>query len=90
MVRFLFYRYPALTPGLKNPISQIPDTPNNLRVETQGGVSNISWSPADGAFTYVLYATNDSLDMNTGDQIVAVLPKIYIHVHCRFLIGIMP
>ena len=70
-----FYRYPALTPGLKNPISQIPDTPNNLRVEAQGGVSNISWSPADGAFTYVLYATNDSLDMNTGDQIVAVLPK---------------
>ena len=70
-----FYRYPALTPGLKNPISQIPDTPNNLRVETQGCVSNISWSPADGAFTYVLYATNDSLDMNTGNQIVAVLPK---------------
>lgn len=39
------------------------------------GSTRLSWQPVDAAFTYVVYATDDSLRVEDGEQIAAVLPR---------------
>lgn len=70
-----FYRTPALPPRCaSSPVRHI-ESPGNFCVETETGVSELSWSPVDDAFCYVLYAADDTLDIASGEQIVAVLPQ---------------
>lgn len=69
-----FYRYPALTPRLVGAPAQAVTTPAPLQVEATEGCTRLSWQPVDEAFTYVVYATDDSLQVEAGEQIAAVLP----------------
>ena len=39
------------------------------------GSTRLSWQPVDGAFTYVVYVTDDSLQVEAGEQIAVVLPR---------------
>lgn len=70
-----FYAFPALPFGATAENGSGIDAPESLQVCTNVGMSTLSWAPVDEAFTYILYATDDSLDMNVGEQIVAILPK---------------
>lgn len=69
-----FYRHPALTPRCVGALVQSVAAPESFRVETHDAGATLSWKEVDGAFTYVVYATDDSLRVEEGEQIVAVLP----------------
>ncbi len=69
-----FYRYPALTQKCDES-SSIPAAPEDLQVSQEGEGITLSWEPTVEAFTYVVYATNDTLDLLQGEQIVTVLPR---------------
>ena len=70
-----FYRYPALTPrSVGAPVRKI-EAPASLQVEPLAGKSLLSWQPVDEAFTYIVYATDDSLQVDAGEQIAAVVPR---------------
>ena len=70
-----FYRYPALTPRPVGAPAQTVAAPEGLRDEMVAGSTRLSWQPVDAAFTYVVYATDDSLRVEDGEQIAAVLPR---------------
>lgn len=69
-----FYRSPALTPRSVGAPAQTVTAPAPLRVETMEGCTRLSWQPVEEAFVYVVYATDDSLRVEVGEQIAAVLP----------------
>lgn len=70
-----FYRYPALTPRPVGAPAQTVAAPEGLRGEMVAGSTRLSWQPVDAAFTYVVYATDDSLQVEAGEQIAVVLPR---------------
>ncbi len=70
-----FYRYPALTPRKEIAQSVSPVSPEGLQVDEEGGGITVSWLPVTDAFTYIIYATDETLDISQGEQIVAVLPR---------------
>ncbi len=70
-----FYRYPALTPRRDTALSPTPESPRELQAIEEGEGIALSWEASPDAFTYVVYATNDTLDPTQGEQIVMVLPR---------------
>lgn len=70
-----FYRYPALTPRCVGAPVRKVEAPASLQVEPLAGKSLLSWQPVDEAFTYIVYATDDSLQVDAGEQIAAVVPR---------------
>lgn len=70
-----FYRYLALTPRCVGAPVRKVEAPGALQVEPLAGKSLLSWQPVDEAFTYIIYATDDSLQVDAGEQIAAVVPR---------------
>ena len=60
--------------GLVLPVRKV-EAPASLQVEPLAGKSLLSWQPVDEAFTYIVYATDDSLQVDVGEQIAAVVPR---------------
>ena len=69
-----FYKSPALTPRCASAPLRAVDTPSDFRVDAGTGGAELSWNPVGEAFSYVLYAADDTLKIDSGDHIVCVLP----------------